>query len=156
MRKFIGKKVMNVYFEQLRQRCLAILRRKGPFSNTTIHTILCYAERSYLSFLWRLSRPRHGRAFFYTERVSEGHNFHNFTVWKRTVRFKRNENRNFSASTSCSNAGESRFLKLSSRQLVFMSNILLKCSLSEERKLCCNSYYVQVFMTAGAHCTMSN
>ena len=141
MRKFIGKKVMNVYFEQLRQRCLAILRRKGPFSNTTIHTILCYAERSYLSFLWRLSRPRHGRAFFFTEeRVSEGHNFHNFTLSKRTVRFERNKNRNFNASTSWSNA-ESHFLKISSRQWVFMSNILLKCSLSEVQKLCCNSYH---------------
>ena len=141
MRKFIGKKVMNVYFEQLRQRCLAILRRKGPFSNTTIHTILCYAERSYLSFLWRLSRPRHGRAFFFTqEHVSEGHNFHNFTVSKRTVRFEWNENWNFNASASCSNA-ESHFLKLSSMQWVFMRNILLKCSLSEVRKLCCNSYY---------------
>ena len=59
-------KVMNVYFEQLRQRCLEYCAERGPlatllalllciyFIEHTIH-ILCYAERSYLS--WRLSRP---------------------------------------------------------------------------------------------------
>ena len=49
-------------------------------------------------------------SFFTEERVSEGHNFHNFTLSKRTVRFERNENRNFNASTSWSNA-ESHFFE---------------------------------------------